>query len=220
MTTDNPFETPDPLSFPPLYNGIAVSGGIDPFDEACAMAALGCDSGTLTHNVTPDTLRAAIVFAPEMPVETAMAVVAACGIGFQNALGALAPPEVAVHLTWTGDIMINVGTCGRIRAAASTSDPAQTPDWLVVGIELLLLPKSDAEAGDAPDQTSLYQEGCGDISPLRLLENWSRHTLVWINRLLEDGPAPLHSEWRGMRHNDRDRRRNHNWRNFRHICWP
>ena len=196
--TENPFEKPAPLSFPPLFDGIAVTGGVDPFEKACAMAALGCDSGTLTHNVTPDALRAAIVFAPEMPLAAAMAVVAACGIGFQNALGALAPPEVAVHLTWPGEILINGGASGRIRATASTNDPAVSPDWLVVGIELLLLPKSDADAGDTPDQTSLFQEGCGDISPLRLLESWSRHTLVWINRLLDDGPAPLHTEWRGL----------------------
>jgi len=196
--TDNPFETSAPLTFPPLFTGVAVAGGIDPFDKACGMAALGCESGVLTHSVTPDYIRAAMVFAPEMVLEDAMAVVCACGIGFQNALGALAPPEVAVHLGWQGDFDINGGTSGRIRVSASTHDPMTEPDWLVVGLELLLLPQSGNDAGDTPDQTSLFQEGCGDVSPIRLLESWSRHTLVWINRLLEDGAEPIHAEWRGL----------------------
>jgi len=195
--TENPFDAPQPLSFPPLFQGQAVTG-MDPFEKACALAALGCDSGVLVHSVTPDRLSAAIVFAPETALEDAMAVVCACGIGFQNALGALAPPEVAVHLMWHGEIVINGGTSGQIRAAASTNDPTQTPDWLVVGIDLLLLPQSSGDGGETPNQTSLFQEGCGDVSPLRLLESWSRHTLVWVNRLIEDGPAALHEEWRGL----------------------
>jgi len=198
--TDTPFDTAEPLSFPPLFQGQAVNGAADPFEKACALAALGCDSGMLVHSVTPDRLRAAIVFAPEIPLEQAMAMFCTCGVGFQNALGALAPPEVAVYLKWQGDIVINGGTSGRIRAAASSTDPAAEPDWLVIGLELLLLPETEADAGETPDQTSLYQEGCGDISPLRLLESWARHTLVWVNRFGDEGAAPLHAEWRGIAH--------------------
>ena len=33
-----------------------------------------------------------------------------------------------------------------------------------------------------------------------LLEAWARHTLIWITRWEEDGPAPLHAEWRGLAH--------------------
>jgi len=198
--TDDFFDAPAPLTLPPLFKGEAVAGAIDPFDKACAMASVGCDSGVLVHNVSPDMIRAAIVFGPEIPLEQAMAMFCTCAIGFQNALGALAPPEVAVHLKWQGDIVINGGTAGRIRAAASTTDPTVEPDWLVIGLELLLLPKTDADAGDTPDQTSLFQEGCGDVSPIRLLESWSRHTLVWINRFSEDGPGQIHAEWRGLAH--------------------
>lgn len=195
---ENVFEAPDPLSFPPLFQGTAVSGRNDPFDTACARATLGCDSGLLVHNVTPDQLRAAIVFAPEIPLEQAMAMLPTCGVGLQNALGALAPPEVAVQLTWQGDIILNGGRAGHLRAAASDSNPIDIPDWLVIGLELQLLPLSEKDAGLTPDQTSLIQEGCGDISPLRLLESWARHTLVWINTFSQDGPLTLHAEWRGL----------------------
>jgi len=195
---ENLFEAPQPLTFPPLFQGEAVSGSTDPFDKARANAALGCDSGLLVHNVTPDRLRAAIVFAPEIPLEQAMAVLPTCGIGLQNALGALAPPEVAVQLTWPGDIIVNGGKAGRLRAAASSNEPAEIPDWLIIGLELQLIPRSANDSGLTPDMTSLFEEGCNEISPLRLLESWARHTLVWVNHLGEEGPASLHAEWRGL----------------------
>jgi biotin-(acetyl-CoA carboxylase) ligase len=195
---ENFFETIEPLSFPPLFHAEPVSGNTDPFDKARTNATLGCDSGLLVHNVTPDRLRAAIVFAPEIPLEQAMAMLPTCGIGFQNALGALAPPEVAVQLAWTGDIILNGGKAGHLRAAASNNDASAIPDWLVIGLELQLIPRSENDPGLTPEQTSLFQEGCADVSPLRLLESWARHTLVWLNTFANDGPAALHAEWRGL----------------------
>lgn len=184
-------------SFPPLMTGVAVSGGIDPFEKAQAMAALGCDGGTVVHNVQADRLRAAMVFAPEVPLEDAMAMLPVCGIGFQNALGALAPPEVAVHLTWDGVIRVNGARCGLVRVAASPPITTAQPDWLVVGVDLALI-QTEANPGNEPDVTALYDEGCAELDPADLLESWARHTLVWINRWGEEGNAPVHSEWMGL----------------------
>ncbi len=186
--------------FPPLFAGQAVEGRTDPFAKACALAALGCDGGTVVYNIAADRLAAAIVFAPEVPLEDAMAMLPACGVGFQNALGALAPPEVAVHLTWEGGILVNGAGCGRLRAAASDCAPEEVPDWLVVGLEVPLIAEDRNAPGAAPDRTSLYEEGCVEVAPDALLESWSRHTLVWINRWSDDGAAPLHGEWRGLAH--------------------
>ncbi len=188
------------LRFPPLFTGLRVANGIDPYAKARARAALGCDAGLIVHAEAVDRLAAAIVFAPEVSLEEAMVMLPACGIGFQNALGALAPPEVAVHLTWDGGILVNEAACGRLRAAAATADPEARPDWLVVGLDLALAPEDPDAPGAAPDRTSLFEEGCVDVSPLRLLESWSRHTLVWINRWSEEGAGPLHAEWRGLAH--------------------
>lgn len=184
-------------AFPPLMSGQAVDPGIDPFEKACAMAALGCDAGLIVHSVTANRLAAALVMAPEVPLEQAMAMVPACAVGFQNALGALGPPEVAVHLDWAGGIRVNGAACGRLRAMAGTTDPAALPGWLVVGLEVPLL-QTGGRPGDTPDQTALYDEGCAEVDPVTLLESWARHTLVWINRWEEDGPRALHSEWRGL----------------------
>lgn len=186
-------------TFPPLFDGLAVDGRIDPFDKACVEAVRGCDAGLVVHNLGADTLRAAIVFAPDVILEDSMTMLPLCGVGFQNALGALAPPEVAVHLDWAGGIRVNGASCGRLRAAASGSDPKEEPNWLVIGLEVPLWPASD-DTGEMPDQTALYAEGCADVDAVALLEAWVKHTLVGLNTWLEDGAAPLHKEWRGLAH--------------------
>lgn len=188
------------LHFPPLFHGMALDGQIDPFDKACAEATRGCDAGLVVYNLAADTLLAAIVFAPEMPLEDAMAILPVCGVGFQNALGALAPPEVAVHLDWAGGIRVNGASCGAMRVAASTADPEAEPEWIVVGLTLPLWPDDDDAGGHTPDRTTLYAEGCADVQADALLEAYVKHSLVGINTWLDEGVGPLHKNWRGLAH--------------------
>lgn len=185
--------------FPPLMRGHPVDAGTEPFGKACALAALGCDAGTVVHAVTANRLAAALVLAPEVPLAQAMAMLPACAVGFQNALGALGPPELAVHLEWAGGIRVNGACCGRLRAAAAIADPATVPDWMVVALEVPLV-QLDDRPGDHLDETALYDEGCAGVDPTALLEAWARHTLNWITRWEEDGPRPLHAAWRGLAH--------------------
>lgn len=184
------------LSFPPLLSGVPASGAEDPFDKACALAALGCDAGTVVYNVSANHVSAAIVFAPEVGLDDAMAMLPLCGVGLQNALGALAPPEVGVHLEWAGGIRVNGARCGRFRVAAAEVTGNDAPDWLVVGWDIPLMMTLDP--GENPDVTALYEEGCADLDPGDLVESWARHTLVWINRWTDEGNRPLHAEWLGL----------------------
>lgn len=184
------------LSFPPLFRGETAPHGIDPFAQAISTAALGCDPGLIVHNEGGDQMTGALVLAPDAPLGDAMAMAFAAGLGFSDALGALAPPEVGVHFDWPAVIRINGAKAGRIRAAASTSDPAATPDWLIVGFELALRLADGQEPGAEPDQTALFEEGCAEVDPYRLLESWSKHTLVWINEWLDGGNRKLHADWR------------------------
>ena len=186
-------------SFPPLFSGLAVEGQVDPFDKACAEAARGCDAGLVVHDLGANLLRAALVFAPDVELVDAMAMLPLCGVGFQNALGALGPPEVAVHLEWAGGLRINGASCGTLRVAASSSNPRAEPDWMVIGLELPLWPETDTP-GDIPEQTALYAEGCADVNAMELLESWVKHTLVGINTWTEDGVKTLHKDWRGLSH--------------------
>lgn len=185
-------------TFPPLFTGCAVTGRADPFQKARAEALMGCDAGLVVYNLDGDALRAAVVFTPEQPLATAVTALVACGVSFQNALGALAPPEVSVHLTWPGEILVNGARCGRLRITAATADPAAEPAWLVVGLDVPLRLPDGAAPGEDPGRTALSEEGCIDVDPVGLLESWVRHSLLWITRWSADGPRALHREWRGL----------------------
>ncbi|MDH3263934.1 MAG: DUF4444 domain-containing protein [Paracoccaceae bacterium] len=182
-------------SLPPLFSGEATSG--EPFALAIARARAGADPGLIVHRVRPDGLSAAIVLAPEVPLSEAVAMVFAAANGFADAFGALAPSEVAAQFDWPGGLRINGGLCGGFRAAASTRDPEAEPDWLVIGLDLRFFAEAGHEPGETPEETTLWEEGCGEIEPMRLLESWSRHLLVWIHQWLGEGMVRLHETWRG-----------------------
>lgn len=185
------------IEFPPLLSGRAVAG--DPFETACA-AANEADPGTVFYSPDDATLRAAILLAPEVALDQAIGVSFAVSLGLNDALGALAPPEVGVHLVWPDRIRVNGALCGRLRAAAATSDPKAEPDWLVIGVEMAIHPRAGVEPGEKPDETCLYEEGCGDIATPELIEAWARHTMNWLHVYLTDGFGELHEDWRARAH--------------------
>ena len=185
-------------NFPPLMKGLAA-GPANPFAIACDQARRGVDSGLVPWSIGEERLRAALVLAPETPLEEAMAALPACAVGLQNAIGTLAPAETAVHLEWQGGIRLNGGHVGALSVAASTPDRKDTPDWLVVGLDLTLSLPADFEPGETPDWTALKEEGCGEIDPAMLLEAWARHSLFWLSGLEESGGrARLHREFEGL----------------------
>ena len=138
--------------FPPLFSGQNAAGG-DPFALAIATADVGCEAGLVIYDLGADLLRVAIVFAPDVSLSDAAVILPICGVGLQNAIGALGPPEVSVHLGWDGTVYVNGGRCGTLRMAASGKLDVE-PDWLVVELNLTLWPASD-ETGLTPDQTVL-----------------------------------------------------------------
>ena len=77
--------------FPPLLTGEVVPPHTDPFDKAVSRAIAGVDSGTVFYSEAVDTLRAALVLAPETPLEEAIQAVYVAQIGLAESLGALAP---------------------------------------------------------------------------------------------------------------------------------
>lgn len=182
------------LEFPPLLTGIAVAG--DPFEAALASVADEVEPGAVFYGADPARMQAAIVLAPEEPLESALRVSFAIALGLNDALGALAPPEVGVHLAWPDRIKVNGAYCGTLTLAASTDDPKAEPDWLIVGLEVPFVLPGVSEPGHDPDRTSLYEEGCGDLMLPDLIEAWGRHMMNWLHIYLTDRFEPLHREWR------------------------
>ena len=78
---------------------MAVPG--DPWQAAIESAAKADgDPGTVFYAVDEATLRVSVLLAPEETLKDAMRASFAITLGFNDALGTLAPPEVALHLGW------------------------------------------------------------------------------------------------------------------------
>lgn len=181
--------------FPPLLTGVAVRAGADPFGEAVADARAGrAEAGHLYWSPDDDTLRAAIVFEPEETLVEAAPILFAVATGLNDCIGALAPPEVGMQHVWPGGVKINGATCGGLRLAAASGDGGAVPDWLVVGLTLSLA-ATRPDPGRDPHVTALAEEGCAHLDRVSLLESWSRHMLVWVNRWEDDGPRPVFEAW-------------------------
>ncbi|MGF1551849.1 MAG: DUF4444 domain-containing protein [Paracoccaceae bacterium] len=182
----------EPL-FPPRLYGERAASGAEVMTRAVSRASVGIDPGLVVWHAGPDRLNAAVVLAPERPLGEAAGVVLAVACALADALGALAPPEVSVHFDWPGGLRVNGALAGELRAEAATDDPAAEPDWLVVAFAVDFLPTAEPRGGD--ETTGLYAEGCGEITPVGLLESATRHMLVWLNRFEEEGFAPIHRDW-------------------------
>lgn len=183
--------------FPPLLTGVETRAGVDPFEKAVADAQSGrAEIGHLYWSPDDATLRAAIVFEPEVSLADAAPILFAAANGLNDCIGALAPPEVGLQHVWPTGVKVNGALCGGWRVQASSWAGDAVPDWMVIGLTLAVM----AEAGDPgqrPDVTALAEEGCGHLSRVRLLESWSRHTLVWVNRWEDDGFRPIFEAWLG-----------------------
>ncbi|UOM35274.1 biotin/lipoate--protein ligase family protein [Acuticoccus sp. I52.16.1] len=177
---------------PPLLRGEAVTG--DVFAAAVARAEAGVAPGTVLYEITPAALAFAIVLAPEVRLGEAVGVIPALQLALADSLGALGPPEVAIHHVWPAATRINGAVGPTWRAAANAEDPGAEPDWLVAAVTIPLGTPAE-RPGDTPGTTTLAEEGFAALTPTALVESLSRHMLSWINRFVSEGFAPVGAAW-------------------------
>lgn len=183
-------------TFPPLLSGEKVARDLDPFAKAVGASMMSCDPGTVFYAEDSDTLRAAITLAPELPLKESVSVIHALMLSLADSLGALGPPELAVHFVWPSQLKINAARCGELRFKASTTQPDEIPEWLVIGLRVPFVRPESLEAGSDPSQTWLYEEGCIELTVPQIIESWSRHTLVWLNTFEDEGYQAIQDHWR------------------------
>lgn len=182
------------LSLPPLLRGIEA--GRAPWHRAQRDAERGeTTPGDVYWSPYAETLQTAVVFEPDRPLSEAMLAVFAVACGLHDCIGALAPPETAVHHQWPDTLLVNNAVCGVIRVAVSNEMLQQDiPHWMIVAVDVALAPVA-GDPGDNPNVTSLAEEGYPVEDVQTLIESWARHMLVWIHRWEQDGPRPLHDAW-------------------------
>ena len=181
---------------PPLFQPLAVTPEIDPFERARQIAVEGAEAGTVLWSIGQDACQAAVVLAPEHSLEASLPIVLVAMLGLGDALGALLPPVVSVTFGWPDRIEVNGGAVGGVRmVSAPTEAASEVPDWLVVGYGIAGRARSGgSEPGQRPDHTTLADQGC-EIACMDLLEAFARHFLAWINRWQGDGVGPVRQAW-------------------------
>lgn len=185
---------PAPL-LPPVYSLQAIAARADPL--AVAIAAASAEDGSFFLAPRPDRLDCAILLHPEVPLPAALWVVHVAMVGLGDAIGALAPPVVAVQFGWPDRLLVNGALAGGLRLATAEPElPGALPAWQVLAVTIAVTAAPDgAEPGLRRDTTTLHDEGGVDIEPTALAESFSRHFLAWVHRWQEDGHAPVAETW-------------------------
>jgi biotin-(acetyl-CoA carboxylase) ligase len=197
---------PEP-TFPPLLTGHPVKHPARAFAEAVKGARAGSlGAGDVVWSRNVNRLDCAIVLEPEVRRERALEMLYVAMVAFGDAFGAVAPPEVAVTYRWPQTILVNGAFVGDTPVAMADDTGADgAPAWLVVGADIALRDDSRKhEPGHDPGKTTLYDEGCGEITRTSLLESFCRHFLAWVHTWEQEGFASTHRIWLGRAH-DRER---------------
>jgi biotin-(acetyl-CoA carboxylase) ligase len=177
------------LTLPPVFNAVRLREVGDAFAHAQTIAAES-GAGTLVHVGRFDLAEFALVLEPEEPLRSARRVFYAGMIALIDALAAHAAPETAIGIEWPDAIYINYGLVGGARLAWPTrTGEEEIPQWMVFGAMVRMASTSGVEAGTNPSNTTLEEEGFGEVSADHLIESFSRHFMVAVDAWQESGFA-------------------------------
>jgi len=196
-------EAPD---LPPAYRLVARETVGSTNDEARVLARDGAEDGTLVWALEqtagrgrqgrdwvspPGNLYCSLVLRPDCPPREAvqLAFVAALGVG--GMLGVHVPPLMPVQYKWPNDVLLaRRKVAGILIEAEGQGDRL---DFMVMGVGVNL--------AAAPPQarfpaTDLRSETGETVAPAQALEGFARHFMIWANRWLDGGFAPVREAWR------------------------
>ena len=196
----DPANENDPPLLPPILTPIPVVKNVDVFAKAIAVAGKS-ETGTVLYSENPEYVEVAIILSPEVPKIKCNQMLYIMMVASGDAIGALAPPEVAVTYAFPGFIFLNRGEAGLVKIeVAPSNDDQSIPDWMVVGLKLRLNNNIEINQNEInPDITSLADEGGGYVSRTRAIESLSRHFLAWISQWEDEGFKPVTEVWNKRR---------------------
>lgn len=185
--------------FPPLLTGHALSPDSDARAWAIAQAGQGAlGAGDLVWSRDIANLRFALVLEPDVPRSRCGEMLFAGLVAFGDAAGALGPAENSITYQWPSAILMNDARIGFADLVISDEEQDGIPRWMVLGFYVRIAPvTSDIEPGHEMHSSTMWDEGCGDISHKQLLESVARHIVNWIHTWSEEGFKPVHQQWQG-----------------------
>ena len=192
---------------PPAYRLVALDTVESTNGEAWRLAEEGAAEGTLVWARTqtkgrgrrgrawvsqPGNLTFSLLLRPDRkPMEAAqLGFVAAIALG--EAVGSVAPPMIEVEYKWPNDVLFN-GRKGAGILLDAKAGESGILDRLILGVGVNVV--AHPEDTDFP-ATNLRFEGCGgEVTAEALLEAFARSFLLWADRWLDDGFAPVRQAW-------------------------
>lgn len=204
-------------TFPPLLSGRPVVDGQDVFSTATsACIAKTAGAGDVFWSQSEAVMDVAIVLEPEVAVGPSLQMLFVAMVAFGDSFGAIGPPEVGVFYHWPNQLFINDAKFGEARVGLPEVSDDAVPDWLVINISAQIQPdERGPEPGYDLTNTSLWNEGAGEVNRTMLVESYARHFLTWINNWSDDGFKPVHGIWTG-RAKGRDEIIEMNWQGEQH----
>jgi biotin-(acetyl-CoA carboxylase) ligase len=186
-------------TFPPLLKGHRIAEGKSAVRRAKAMIEkeeLG--AGDLLWVEDKNNLQYCVILEPEVSRARCSEILFLMMVAFGDALGALAPPEMAVTYKWPNDIQLNDASIGYCELELSNEEIGGIPLWMIISIQIDIKPENILhDPGNEAWRTTLWEEGCGNISQTELLESSARHFLNWMHTWDEEGFKPVHDQWMG-----------------------
>lgn len=180
--------------FPPLLTSHELKSGQSPARKAASGAAKGkYGAGDLLWLRDEDTLDYAIVLEPDVPRDKALNMVFTQMAALGDAIGAIAPPEVGITHHWPNRLLANGAEIGSVSCILSPEDGADgCPLYLVIATYIAVRPKrDDLNPGLNSGHTTLWDEGCGDLKAMAVLDSAARHFMTWLHTWEEDGFQPV-----------------------------
>ena len=186
-------------TFPPLLSGHRISSNEQPLGFARAGAASGeLGAGDLVWSEETNRLRFALVCEPDVPRDRCIEILFVTMVAAGDAIGALVPPEISVTYQWPSVLLMNDARFGFADLVISDEETDGIPDWMAVSLDVQMMPDFvDPNPGETADITTMWDEGCGDVTRNELLESIARHTVALIHTWSEDGFSPIHQQWMG-----------------------
>jgi BirA family transcriptional regulator, biotin operon repressor / biotin---[acetyl-CoA-carboxylase] ligase len=190
------------VNLPPAYRLVALDRVDSTNEEAKRRAREGAEEGTLVWAqeqtqgrgrrgrewASPrGNLYLSLVLHPAAPQTRhgELGFVAALALG--ETIGAFVPPLVELRYKWPNDVLVS----GR-KASGILLESESGAEWLVLGVGVNV---AHAPQGAATPATSLIEEGATEATVEAVLDRFARGFLVWTNRWLEDGFAPVRAAW-------------------------
>jgi len=173
------------LSLPPPFTLVPLRESDDAFHHACARAGeLG--AGSLVMVGRFDVAEFAVVLEPDEPLASARRAFYAGMLALTDTLAALAPPEKPMVIEWPDAIYFDTGLVGGGRLGwPGSARERETPDWLVFGA--IIRTSAIGEPGFHPRATALEEEGFAVASAGHVVEGFTRHLMVALDRWHESG---------------------------------